>query len=88
LFKLEGHNAAAGKVTFSPDGKILASTSFYASDGTVMLWDVETGEVLAIIDVPGASGVDFSPDGTLLATAGWGDAVRLWEVPDQKETIR
>lgn len=81
VFKLDGHNAAAGKVKFSPDGKILASTSFYDSDGTVMLWDVGTGEVLATIDVPGASDVAFSPNGTLLATAGWADGIRLWEVP-------
>jgi len=87
LFKLDGHNAAAGKVKFSPDGRILASTS-YASDGTVMLWDVDTGEVMAIIDVPGASDVAFSPNGTLLATAGWGDIGRLWDVPPHLETNR
>lgn len=81
LFKLDGHNAAAGKVKFSPDGKILASTSFYDSDGTVMLWDVDIGEVLATIDVPGASDVAFSPNGTLLATAGFADGIRLWSVP-------
>jgi len=81
LFKLEGQNAAAGKVTFSPDGRLLASTSVNASSQTVMLWDVETGEVMGIIDVPGVSEVAFSPDGTLLATAGWGDVVRLWELP-------
>jgi len=81
VFKLDRHNAAAGKVKFSPDGKILASTSFYDSDGTVMLWNVEKGEVLATIDVPGASDVAFNPNGTLLATAGWADGIRLWEVP-------
>ena len=81
VFKLDGHNAAAGKVKFSPDGKILASTSFCDSDGTVMLWDVGKGEVVATIDVPGASDVAFSPDGTLLATAGFANGIRLWEVP-------
>ena len=81
VFKLDRHNAAAGKVKFSPDGKILASTSFYDSDGTVMLWDVGKGEVLATIDIPGASDVAFSPKGTLLATAGFADGIRLWSVP-------
>jgi hypothetical protein len=81
VFRLDGHNAAAGKVKFSPDGSILASTSFYDSDGTVMLWDVGKGEVLATIDVPGASDVAFNPNGTLLVTAGWADGIRLWEMP-------
>ncbi len=82
LYKLEGHDATNGKVKFSPDGKILASTSFYDSEGRVMFWDVKTGELFSIIAIPCASDVAFSPNGTLIATAGWGDAVGLWEVPE------
>jgi WD40 repeat protein len=74
LFILEGHSSDTLRVNFNPDGQVLASTS---RDGTVRLWDVETGKSLAILD-SGGSNVIFSPDGTLLATCG--DVVRLWGI--------
>ncbi len=76
LLMLKGHTDSITRITFNPDGRILASAS---SDGTVRLWDVKTGKALAILDVPNASSVAFSPDGTLLATDE--DTVRFWSVP-------
>lgn len=32
----------------------------------------------------GALGVAFSPDGKMLATTGWGEAIHLWELPGGK----
>jgi WD40 repeat protein len=75
LLTLKGHTDFVGGVDFSPDGKTLVSGS---RDGTVRLWDLTTGQqhegftFEAPID-PGTgtrywtTGVDFSPDGTLLA---------------------
>ena len=40
---LSGHKAWVMAVTFSPDGKILASGS---NDETIRLWNVETGQCL------------------------------------------
>lgn len=76
LFRLEGHKDMVNRVAFSPNGQVLASSSY---DGTMRLWNVETGEALAVIEVEIITSIAFRPDGTLLATGG--DIVRLWGVP-------
>ena len=70
-------------IAFSPDGRLLASGS--ADDGTIKLWDVETGQNIATFTetpVPNSSMscVVFSPDGTKLA-AGSAAGIKLLEVP-------
>jgi len=37
---LSGHSDQVSTVAFTPDGKLLASVSFY---GEIKLWDVESG---------------------------------------------
>jgi WD40 repeat protein len=66
-------------VSFSPDGKTLASASF---DNTLKLWDVATGK--AITTLTGHSNlvisVSFSPDGQTLASAGGDITIKLWNL--------
>ncbi len=66
-------------VAFAPDGRRLAGISGLA---TLYLWDVATGEELLRFQAHTglASAVAFSPDGTMLATAG-GDGASVWSVP-------
>jgi hypothetical protein len=85
---LSGHKANVAGVAFSPDGALLATTSF---DMTVRLWDRGTGEHLRTLQGHTAEvwAVAFSPDGALLATAG-GDGdetARLWN-PATGEHLR
>ena len=65
--ELTGHLSATGAMTFSPDGRTLASMG---ADRTVKLWDVATGEeLLTLEEYPGLIGsLRFSPNGRSLAT--------------------
>ncbi|QRV96470.1 hypothetical protein RhiJN_24488 [Ceratobasidium sp. AG-Ba] len=65
-------------VAYSPGGSCVASGS---ADGTVRIWDVNTGS-LAVQPLRGHSSsvaaVTFSPDGTLLASSSFDKTVRIW----------
>ena len=66
ITRIGGHTEEISSVAFSPDGTTLASSS---SDGTVKLWQVETGRNTTTLAAPGwfSKSVAFSPDGEIIA---------------------
>ena len=73
----EGHKDKVNSITFSPDGRTLASGSV---DGTVRLWDVNTGQETRTIttDNDSVESLVFSPDAMMLA-GGTSAALYLWD---------
>jgi WD40 repeat protein len=74
---LLGHEDVIASVSYSPDGRRLASASW---DGTIKIWDAATGHVIRTLT--GKSpifGVVFHPAGTQLVSAGSDRTVTLWD---------
>jgi WD40 repeat protein len=81
---LEGHRAAVNSVSFSPDGKTLASAS---ADNTIKLWNLDTKKEITILTRHRAAvnSVSFSPDGKTLASASADKTIKLWNLDTKKE---
>ncbi|MGD0680619.1 MAG: serine/threonine-protein kinase, partial [Terracidiphilus sp.] len=79
LRTLKGHSYEVNSVTFSPDGRTLASGSY---DRTIKLWDTASGQMLRTLQGHGGdvSSVAFSPDGRTLASGHDDTTVKLWDM--------
>ena len=77
---LEGH-LRVNSVSFSPDGKHIASGS---NENTVKVWSLESGEWVLRRTLEGHSSrvtsVSFSPDGQLIASGSDDSTMKVWSV--------
>jgi WD40 repeat protein len=71
---LRGHKEVIRDIAWSPDGKILASTSF---DGDVRLWDSITGQLIRTMPNIRTPTLSWAPDGSTLAVTDMGGTVQL-----------
>ncbi len=83
LKKLEGHTGSVRGMAALPDGRSAVSVSL---DGTIRIWDSQTGAAQGISPQQGAlHAVAVSPDGKRILTGGVDGSVRLWEVAGGKQ---
>lgn len=82
-----GHAAQVLSVTFSPDGKRLASGG---AGRTVKIWDATSGKEILMLTghTDAVMSVAFSPAEKRLVSASWDHTVRVWNTTDGKETLR
>lgn len=85
LFTLRGNGSMVHAVSYSPNGKLLASGSgdWYSGEGgELVLWDARTGKMQRVVakDLGTVYGVAFDPKSKLLASASFDRMVRLWDV--------
>ena len=81
---LKGHKDGVTSITFSPNGKILASGSY---DNTVKLWNLKGQEINTFRGHTNyVSDVNFSPDGKIIASSSWDNTVKLWSLDGEEIT--
>jgi WD40 repeat protein len=91
LHRLEGPPGHVHLLAFSPDGKVLASSSEEPSprgrDRQIVLWDVASGKDLRRLagHPQPLGGLAFSPDGRSLASFSERDGVRQWDAASGAE---
>ncbi len=79
-----------GKITFSPDGILVAIAGGPGRERTLRLCDAATGKELRQIECgsSGVCGLAYSPDGKRIATADMNGIIRLWDPATGKEQHR
>ncbi|WP_041779858.1 WD40 domain-containing protein [Allocoleopsis franciscana] len=76
--RLEQHNGIVNSVSFSPDGKMIASAS---ADTTIKLWKLNQTLPKTLEGHNGiVNSVSFSPNGKLIASASDDKTIKLWSI--------
>ena len=74
---LKDHTDTINALTFTPNGKMLASGS---DDGTIRLWDSSTGTQLLSLSSEKTNSLAFSMDGKTLASISNFSQIQLWNI--------
>lgn len=84
--RMTGHQQIINHISFSPDGRFIASASF---DKKVKLWCGKTGRFLGTCNGHAASvyQVSWSPDSIYLVSASKDSTVKLWRAKDPAKAV-
>ncbi|KAA8896795.1 quinon protein alcohol dehydrogenase-like superfamily [Sphaerosporella brunnea] len=79
IARLLGHQKAVNHVSFSPDGRIIASASF---DNSVKLWNARDGKYITTLrgHVAPVYQCAFSADSRLLVSSSKDSTLKVWDV--------
>jgi WD40 repeat protein len=87
ITEFRAHRRGLNWMTFSPDDRLLATSSF---SGSARLWERESWACLATLSghTQGTSWVAFSADGRRIITASGGkDTIKLWDAVNHQEVL-
>jgi WD40 repeat protein len=86
LFPVKGHTDKIHSMSWSPDGKRLATAS---ADGTAKIWDAagDRGLVTFKGDTDQIDSVSWSPDGERLAIGSEDGTVKVWDAANCRELL-
>ncbi|MGO9109518.1 MAG: protein kinase domain-containing protein [Thermoguttaceae bacterium] len=87
LTTLRGHESTLRTLSFSPDGKLVLTTSW---DRTARAWNAETGEQIAVWrgHKDRVNTANLSPDGRRVVTAAEDGTVRVWWLDPPRDQAR
>ena len=80
------HDAEVWTVTYSPDGKHIATAS---QDGMGRIWDANTGKLLITLKghTESVNGIVYSPDGKRIATTSDDHTAKVWSAATGEELL-
>jgi WD40 repeat protein len=84
---LRGHSKAVNTVAFSPDGRLLVTSS---DDHTAMVWDIHSRRQIALLrgHTKPVTRAIFSPDGAVVATVSDDHTARVWDPRTGKQVAK
>jgi WD40 repeat protein len=81
----EARNGSVTRITFSPDGHLLAWSS---DNHTIRVYDFTAGKLaLTLHDEVAVLSAAFSPDGLRIASGGTDGSVKIWERPGEDPRV-
>ncbi len=81
--ELVGHDGPVFGMAFLPDGRLVTG----GRDGTLRLWDVDTGAVATVETGSPVTDVAVNADGALVASSGSDGIVRFWTTDDLSDPV-